>query len=115
MLQAQTVAEDRQPEPCKYICTYLVPVSVSHYVFPAPDVAPLFLSVKAGMTVCVREIGADFSAAKQEADWVMGDVLFAEGRARDPKAPSLFQIADVDTGEVRWINADLVMHIVPTV
>ena len=46
---------------------------------------------------------------------MMGDVLFAEGGVRDPKAPSLFQIADVDTGEVRWMNADLVMHIVPTV
>ena len=71
-----------------------MPVSVSHSVFPALDVAPLFLTVKAGMTVCVREIGADFAAVKQEADWWMGDVLFAEGGARDPKAPSLFQIAD---------------------
>ena len=42
----------------------------------------------------------------------MGDVLCAEGGARDPKAPSLFQIADVDTGEVRWVNADQVTHIV---
>ena len=71
-----------------------MPVSVSHSVFLAPDVAPLFLTVKAGMTVCVREIGADFSAVKQEADWWMGDVLSAEGGASDPKAPSLFQIAD---------------------
>ena len=69
-------------------------MSVSHSVFPAPDVAPLFLTVKAGMTVCVREIGADFSAVKQEADWWMVDVLFAEGGARDPKAPYLFQITD---------------------
>ena len=87
-------------------------MSVSHSVFPAPDVAPLFLSVKAGMTVCVREIGTDFSAVQQDADWWMGDVLFAEGGARDPKAPSMFQIADVDTGEVRWVNADLVTHII---
>ena len=94
MLQAQTVAEDRQPEPCEYICTYLVPVSVSHYVFPAPDVAPPLLTVKAGMTVCVREIAVDISVVKQEADWWVGDVLSAEGGAREPKAPSLFQIAD---------------------
>ena len=87
-------------------------MSVSHSVYPAPDVAPLFLSVKAGMTVCVREIGTDFSAARQEADWWMGDVLFAEGGARDHKAPSLFQISDVDSGEIRWVNADLVTHIV---
>ena len=26
--------------------------------------------------------------------------------------PTMFQVADVDSGEVRWINADLVTHIV---
>ena len=25
---------------------------------------------------------------------------------------TMFQVADVDSGEVRWINADLVTHIV---
>ena len=45
----------------------------------------------------------------------MGDVLFMEGGARNPKVPTLFQIACVDTGTIRWVNADLVTHIVPAV
>ena len=33
--------------------------------------------------------------------------------ARDPTIHNLFQIADVDSGEIRWVNADLVTHILP--
>ena len=33
------------------------------------------------------------------------------GAARDPSIHNLFQVADVDSGVVRWINADLVTHI----
>ena len=40
-----------------------------------------------------------------------GDV--SEGGARNSKAPTLFQVADIDSGVVRWVNADLVTHIVP--
>ena len=29
--------------------------------------------------------------------------------------PTMFQVADVDLGEVRWVNADLVTHIVTRV
>ena len=29
------------------------------------------------------------------------------------KVSTLFQVVDVDDGTVRWINADLVSHIVP--
>ena len=35
------------------------------------------------------------------------------GGARNPQVPTLFQVADVDSGEVFWVNADLVTHIVP--
>ena len=66
---------------------------------------PLFLSVKPGMTVVVTE----------EDSWWMGDVLYEEGGARNPKVPTLFQIACVDTGMIRWVNADLVTHICPRV
>ena len=47
-------------------------------------------------------------------DWWMGDVIWMEGGAgaRDPRVPTLFQIACVDTGTIRWVNADLVSHIV---
>ena len=70
-----------------------------------PQRTPLFLSVKPGMTVVVTE----------EDSWWMGDVLFMEGGARNPKVPTLFQIACIDTGTIRWVNADLVTHIVPAV
>ena len=70
-----------------------------------PKENPLFLSVKPGMTVVVTE----------KESWWMGDVLYKEGGARNPKVPTLFQIACVDTGMIRWVNADLVTHIVPAV
>ena len=43
------------------------------------------------------------------------DVIWVDGGARNPKVPTLFQVADVDTGVVNWVNADLVTHIVPRV
>ena len=38
-----------------------------------------------------------------------GDAL--EGSARDPKAPSLIHVADVDTGGIRWVSADCIEQI----
>ena len=70
---------------------------------PQPDT--VFLHVKAGMTVIVEEGG----------DWRMADVIWVDGGARNPKIPTLFQVADVDTGVINWVNADLVTHIVPRV
>ena len=43
--------------------------------------------------------------------WWMGDVIQVDGGARDPNVPTLFQIANVDSGEIRWVNADLVTHV----
>ena len=42
----------------------------------------------------------------------MGQVIFCEGGARDTKVNSLFQVADVDTGVIRWINADEVSNVI---
>ena len=84
-------------------------MSVDHSVVPfqRPEggLAPVFLSVKAGMTVICGDSNSD--------DWWMADVIHVDGGARDPKVPTLFQVADVDTGVVRWVCADLVTHIVP--
>ena len=51
-----------------------------------------------GDTIVVfeREVVVDSSVS----DWFMATVLFVEGSARDPRAPSLFQAADIDTGVV---------------
>ena len=71
----------------------------------APKSDPVFLHVKAGMTVIVQD----------GSEWRMADVIRVGGGARNPKVPALFQVADVDTGDINWINADLVTQIVPTV
>ena len=75
---------------------------------------PIFLSVKAGMTVIVRHL-PEVGRGQDEESWWMADVIYVDGGARNPKVPTLFQVADVDDGTVRWINADLFSHIVPRV
>ena len=42
---------------------------------------------------------------------LVAEVIHCGGAARDPKIHNLFQIADVDSGVIRWVNADLVSHI----
>lgn len=48
---------------------------------------------------------------KHDRDWWMGRVIHCSGAARDPKMHNLFQLADVDFGLIRLVNADLVTHI----
>ena len=60
---------------------------------------PLFLKVKCG------------DAVLYEKDQI-GKVLTFVGGSRDPDAPSLFQIANVDSGEIRWIHGGEVTEIV---
>jgi len=71
-----------------------------------PKTDPVFLHVRAGMTVIVTDT---------EGAWRMADVIWVDGGARNPKVPTLFQVADVDTGVINWVNADLVNYIVPRV
>ncbi|WP_390127112.1 DUF3104 domain-containing protein [Synechococcus sp. HIMB2401] len=49
------------------------------------------------------------------SDWWMADVIWVDCGARNPNVPTLFQVADVDTGVINWVNADLVTHICPRV
>ena len=60
---------------------------------------PLFLKVKPG------------DAVLYEKDQI-GKVLTFVGGSRDPDAPSLFQIANLDSGEIRWIHGEEVTEIV---
>ena len=81
-------------------------MSVDHAsAVAAPKSDPVFLHVKPCMTVIVED----------GKDWRMVDVIWVDGGARTPKVPTLFQVADVDTGVINWVNADLVTHIVPRV
>ena len=62
---------------------------------------PLFLKVKSRDTVLVGE------------DEIY-KVLSFTGGSKDPDAPSLFQVANVDTGEIKHIHAAEVKEIVST-
>ena len=66
--------------------------------------APRFLGVRPGQFVLVQQSAV-------QSDWWMGQVVFCEGGARDPRVNSLFQIADVDDGCIHWVNADQVTHV----
>ena len=86
-------------------------MSVDHGVCNSPESGrPIFLDVAPGMTVIVKH---DYlSGEKAEKDWWMGQVIHCGGAARDPEIRNLFQIADVDSGVIRWVNADLVTHVI---
>ena len=60
---------------------------------------PLFLKVQSG------------DAVLYENDQI-GKVLTFIGGSRDPDAPTLFQIANVYSGEIRWIHCEEVTEIV---
>ena len=59
----------------------------------------LFLKVRPG------------DAVLYEKDQI-GKILTFIGGSRDPGAPTLFQIANVDSGEIRWIHGEEVTEIV---
>jgi len=62
---------------------------------------PLFLKVKSRDTVLVGE------------DEIC-KVLSFVGGSRNPDAPSLFQVANIDTGEIKHVHAAEVKEIVST-
>ena len=85
-------------------------MSVDHSVIVQPTgERPVFLSAKSGDVVIVWDDPA--LAGTESKDWFMGQILWVEGGARDPKVPTLFQVSDVDTGVIRWVNADQVQQI----
>ena len=68
--------------------------------------SPVFLSVQLSDIVIIQE--ASLASESGEADWWMGFVISIQGGARNSFQNSLLQIADIDTGDVKWVNADLV-------
>ena len=62
---------------------------------------PLFLKVRSRDTVLVGE------------DEIC-KVLSFVGGARDPLAPTLFQVANVDTGQIKFVHGEEVKEIVCT-
>lgn len=70
---------------------------------------PAFLKLQPGMTVVVRHDPLPGEALNRDR-W-MGQVVHCSGGARDPKTWTLFQIAHVDCGVIRWVNADLILQV----
>ena len=79
-------------------------MSIDHSNLVVKLEAP-FMHIRPGHFVIVGGEHVD------QGDWWMGQVIFFEGGARDPKVNSLFQVADVDSGVIRWINADEVSEV----
>ena len=73
--------------------------------------APAFLSVRPGNIVIVQ--AQQQVAQKPTDEWFMGQVIWCEGGARDPRVNTMFQVANVDNGEITWVNGDAVTHVLP--
>ena len=73
-----------------------------------------FLIVKPGDYVVIRDgIASDNSQNGRHEYWV-GQVINCIGGARDPNSWTLFQVANIDNGEIIIINADTVERILKT-
>ena len=75
------------------------------------DTPPLFLSVRPGQFVVVSE--TPNVVMTDQTTWSVVEVIWCEGGARNPAHTTMFQVMDVDTGTVKWINADAVTHFLP--
>ena len=76
---------------------------------PHANDASVFLSVESGDFVAIEEFPAFGQATKPS--WWIAKVIACFGGARNPSSNSLFQVINIDTGEVKTINADLVKDI----
>ena len=74
------------------------------------QVKPSFLSVKAGDCVAIKS-QRHYSSSQNIQDYWIGRVIYCIGGARDPNSWTLFQVINIDNGEVKIINADTVKMI----
>ena len=74
------------------------------------QVKPSFLSVKAGDCVAIKS-QRHHSSSQNIQDYWIGRVIYCIGGARDPSSWTLFQVINIDNGEVKIINADTVKMI----
>jgi len=75
---------------------------------------PEFLFVRTGDYVVIKnEENFKNSKEKNKIYWV-GQVIDCIGGARNPNSWTLFQVVNIDSGEVTIINADIVKKILKT-
>tara|TARA_Y100000589_G_scaffold326129_1_gene365347 strand:- start:793 stop:1056 length:264 start_codon:yes stop_codon:yes gene_type:complete len=76
---------------------------------------PDFLSVKPGDYIVIKGEGSMISSLSEKSqNYWFGKVIRCIGGARNPKAWTLFQVMNIDSGEVTIINADIVDKILQT-
>ena len=69
---------------------------------------PNFLSVRTGDCVAINSQHHYSSLSQNMPDYWIGMVIYCIGGARDPNSWTLFQVINIDNGEVKIINADTV-------
>ena len=73
-----------------------------------------FLIVKPGDYVVIGDGTAPDKAQNGRHDYWVGQVINCIGGARNPNSWTLFQVANIDNGEIIIINADIVERILKT-
>ena len=73
-----------------------------------------FLIVKPGDYVVIRDGIASDDTQNCSHDYWVGRVINCIGGARNPNSWTLFQVANIDNGEIIIINADTVERILKT-
>ena len=71
---------------------------------------PDFLFVRPGDYVAIKKENRENTTEKNKNYWV-GQVIGCIGGARNPNSWTLFQVANIDNGEITIINADIVEKI----
>tara|TARA_A100001388_G_scaffold273591_1_gene255696 strand:- start:961 stop:1215 length:255 start_codon:yes stop_codon:yes gene_type:complete len=73
-----------------------------------------FLFVKPGDHVVIRNEKPPENTQSIRHEYWIGQVINCIGGARNPNSWTLFQVADIDNGEIIIINADTVERILKT-
>ena len=73
-----------------------------------------FLFVKSGDHVVIRNEKSLSNTKNGRHEYWVGQVINCIGGARNPNSWTLFQVADLDNGEITIINADTVERILKT-
>ena len=73
-----------------------------------------FLYVKPGDHVVIKNEKPPENDQKGRHEYWIGKVINCIGGARNPNSWTLFQVADIDNGEIIIINADTVERILKT-
>ena len=73
-----------------------------------------FLIIKPGDYVVIRDGMNSDDTQNSRHDYWVGQVINCIGGARNPNSWTLFQVANIDNGEIIIINADTVERILKT-